>query len=212
MRKLFFVALAVMALGNSAQAALILHVQDVTVSTSTSAQTVRFDLFLEETEGTEVAVTSYDIPLRLNPLGPLDFVDRQPSTSNHPSLFTDTPRPANATNLPDDQYVFPKDFFLIDDFKTLDDDGLEVTAEAPVENNVRDGLFSVIVNIPANTVGTFTVTVDEDGGAFEIADKNGVAIPVTVDNGMITVLPVPEPSTLALGLLALPLLARRRRA
>lgn len=202
MRKFVLAALAVFALGTTAQAALILHVEDVTVTTSNSGPTTGFfEVFLEETGDTQALVATYNVGLRLQPTGVITFTGQSASVDN-PSLFlgqTPTDRTAVALG-----YVAGNDRLLVDDFVINGN-----AANAPVENGTRDGLFRISFNIPQGAVGTFAVNIDPN--ELEIADADGNANELILDDGLITVLPVPEPSTLALGLLALPLLARRRR-
>ncbi len=202
MRKVVFALLAVFALGTTAQAALILHVEDVTVTSSASGPTTGFfEVYLEETGDTQALVSTYNVGLRLQPTGVVTFTGQSASVDN-PSLFlgqTPTDRTGQALG-----YVAGNDRLLTDDFVVNG-----TAADAPVENGTRDGLFRIAFNVPQDAVGTFTVNVDPN--ELEIADAAGNANLLVIDNGSITLLPVPEPSTLALGLLALPLLARRRR-
>lgn len=202
MKRLFFAALAVMALGTSAQAALILHVEDVVVSSSASGPTTGFfEVYLEETGDTQALVSSYNIGLRLEPTGVVTFTG-QSASETHPSLFlgqTPIDRTASVSD-----YTAGNDRLLTDDFLISG-----INADAPVQNGTRDGLFRIAFNIPQNSSGVFAVNVDPN--QLELADAEANANPIVINNGSITVLPVPEPSALALGLFALPLLARRRR-
>lgn len=201
MKKLFLSALIVLASATAAPAAVILHVQDATIDSSSAAQSVTLDVYLEETEGTQVDLSTYAVGLRLAPVGVVTITGHSVSTAAHPSVFTGQSPTARAAT----GYIAGNDRFLTDDLS--DANGLPL--EASVVNGSRDGLFSITFNVPADTVGAFAVNIDAT--RTELADDQGTPYDYIADNGLITVNAVPEPSALALGLFALPLLARRRR-
>ena len=201
MRKFVLAAVAVLAFSTAARAALILHVEDVVINQSSSAQTGFIEVYLEETGPTNEAISSYNVGVRLAPTGVVTFTGLSASV-DHPSLFlgqAPTDRTANAAG-----YNPANDRLATDDFLING-----VNANAPVQNGTRDGLFRIGFSVPADAVGTFAVTVDPL--QFELADAEANPVVALIENGSITVVPVPEPSALALGLVALPLLARRRR-
>ncbi len=201
MKKFVLAFLATFALGTSAQAGLILHVQDLVTTQSASARTLDIEVWLEETAGTQALVSSYNVGLRISPTGVITF-SGQSASVDHPSLFlgqTPTDRTGTVSG-----YVAGNDRLLTDDFLISGN-----SADAPVQNGVRDGLFRLSLNVPANAVGTFNVTVDE--AQLEVADSQAVANVLTIDNGSIVINQIPEPAFMTVAVLALPLLGRRRR-
>ncbi|MGB7160556.1 MAG: hypothetical protein WBD40_21000 [Tepidisphaeraceae bacterium] len=192
-----------LAVGSTAQAALILHVEDKTLTAS--ATTVTLDIWLEETGATNFNVASYNVGLRLSPTGTLTFASHAVSTGAHPTLFTDDAVITNQTpnaSPPFGNYNAANDRLLADDLLV---DGTDVA----VQNDDREGLFSVTLNISANALGVFALNVDLDRS--EIADSQANVHTLVIDNGLITINPVPEPAFMGLALLGLPLLCRRRK-
>lgn len=87
----------------------------------------------------------------------------------------------------------------------------DIPGEADIGNG--QGLVRVYLNAGALAVPgtTYTLSFDPAEASFASTDPNNIEIPVTLSNGTITVVPIPEPAALSLlgvaGLLAL----RRRR-
>jgi hypothetical protein len=197
MRNFVVATVCVLGLASSAPAALVLRVDDVTVGSA--ATTVTVDVWVEEGSPTDnFSIAGYNVGLRLQPATSITVQGFGPSTDAHPSLFTNDTTIFDFTNS-QPQYNPNYDRFLSDD----------TSPGVAVENDVREGFFSITYNIAPGTSGMFTLTVDPT--ITVISDNDGIATPYVIDNGSITITPVPEPSALALGLFALPLLARRRR-
>lgn len=197
-------ACGLLAAAPTANAALVLHVEDVTATASaTGPVTAVVDVYLEETEGTQAVVSTYNVGLRLQPTGTLTIAGASAATGDHPSLFlgqTPTNRTANAAG-----YVAGNDILLTDDFVVSGN-----AANAPVENGVRDGLFQLNVTVPANSAGVFALNLDSN--QLEIADADANPLTLTLDSGSITVLPVPEPGMVGvIALAGMAVCARRRR-
>lgn len=205
MKRLFLVALVVLAVGSSASADLILRVPDITVTQSSSITTGSFDVFLEETGGTQAVLSAYNVPLRLSPTGTITFTGRSLSSAAHPSLFNQVPadRTGSAGG-----YVAGNDIYLTDDLSDANGNALD----AAIQNGVRDGLFQINYSIPANaSPGTFAINIDTNPTLFGLFEADGDDVLVTIDNGSITITPVPEPATLGLAVFAVPLVLRRKR-
>jgi hypothetical protein len=207
MRKIWFAALALFLGASTGQAALVLHVPDVVLSQSASIQTGSFLVYLEETDSTQANVSSYNVGLLQSASSPIT-ITRSIAVAPHPSLFNKSPA------MPSPQpagYTPTRDIYLADEF--LDENSAPINAA--VVNGTADGLFRINYTIPENTVGTFPFNVDTNPLLFQFAEIQGAnVVPIAgivVDNGSITINPVPEPATLGLALLGLPLVLRRRR-
>lgn len=217
MRKIWFAALALFAGVSTSQAALVLRVQDVVLTQSASVQTGSLLVYLEETEGTQANVTSYNVGIQQSVTSPIT-ITRGIAQAPHPSLFSKTPP------IPSPQpagYVATRDIYLADEYLVTDEEAPNFGApiNAAVANGTLDGLFRINYTIPANTVGTFPFSVDTNPALFQIAELLGTApnqsvaaiSGIVIDNGSITINAIPEPSTLGLALLGLPLMMRRRK-
>jgi hypothetical protein len=194
MRKLVLAALVVFALGASARAALVLHVEDAVGSPGGQ---VEIDLWLEETEGDNFTVNAYSVGVQLLPRTTVTVQSHDVFTDHHPRLFINDNDLTDLTGSPL-TYNASYDRFINDD-----------AAAVAVDNATRNGLFRITYSIgAAATAGVFTLNIDPV--LTEIADgTTGNPIPYTIDNRSSTV-SGPEPSAMALGLFALPLLIRRR--
>ncbi len=206
MRKLLVFAIGVLALGNAAQAALFLRVPEITVTQSASATTGFFDVYLEETAGTQAVVQAYNVGIRLTQgFSTITLTGSSASPAApapHPSLFGQAPAATTPSG-----YTSGKDILLADDYAP----GGTATNVA-VQNGVKDGLFRLSYNIPANTpIGQYALSVDTNPARLGLFDADANDVAFTIDNGFIQVNAVPEPGSLALALFAVPLLARRRR-
>jgi hypothetical protein len=210
MRESWLGAVAVLAFGTVTNAAVILHVEDRTITASASPQSVTLNVWLEETGGTQANVSTYNVGVKLLTTGTVTFTglgaaNAAGTNTNHPSLFlgqTPTDRSVFAGYTPANGRYVTDDFVISGN-----------AANAPVENGTRDGLYSFTLNVPGGTVGSFVLDIDD--ASIEVADASAIAIafnPVTdFDNGLLTINPVPEPAALGLAMLGLPLILRRRR-
>jgi hypothetical protein len=193
MKKLVLAALVVLSIGHAARAALVIHVPDIVLSQSASVQTGSFDIFVEETDGTQATIQSFNVGLRqVPPLGTFTGID---ATTSHVMILNALALEDHTDNIMG--YVAGNDLYVTND-------GASPVA---VVNGSRDGLFRVDYSIPANAVGTTVLTLDP---AQVRLFTGQTAVPYEIDNGSITVTPIPEPAAMGLALLALPLLARRR--
>jgi hypothetical protein len=202
--KRFFAAalLCNLALADSASAALVVHVEDVIVNTSLVGPTTGFiEVYLEETGGTNEVVSAYNVGVRLLPTGVVTFTGSSASVT-HPSLFlgqSPTDRTANAAG-----YNAANDRLLTDDFVVSGN-----SADAPIQNGTRDGMFRLAFNIPQGALGVFAVNLDPNETFLSRADASDID-GFVLDGGSITV--IPEPAALSfVGAAGLALAVRRRR-
>lgn len=202
MKKLLLATLLVFTFGSVARAALILHIPDITLTQSSSIQTGSFDVWLEETDLTQATISSYNVGVRQPAAGALTFTGSDVSSATHPSLFGTAPLASTPSG-----YLAGRDIFRFDE--NVDANQLpENAAVSPTAN----GLFRVNYSLAADAVGTFSLVGDAARTAlFTFNGEDAVPVAFVIDNGSITVTPVPEPAAMGLALLALPLLARRRR-
>ena len=193
MRHFVVAALGVFTLASAAPAALIIRVDDVVVSPSDRTATV--NVRLAEQTG-DFFVSAFNVGVQTTPRSGVTIAEfgaaSEPLMSDA-NLFNYT---ANVSG-----YNTSYDLAL---------SNFRATGASAVENGASDGLFSITYNIPVGTTGTYLLTVDPN--ELQVTDGGGQVITFTpdrIESGSITV--VPEPSAIALGLFALPLLARRRR-
>ncbi|HEV2296472.1 MAG TPA: hypothetical protein VGR35_21690 [Tepidisphaeraceae bacterium] len=200
MKNLVVAALAVLVLGNVARAALVLHVPDIVLTESSQVQTGSFDVYVEETLGTEESLLSYNVGLRQVPGGIATFTGIGPSSSEHPMVLNPTFLLDQTRNRAGSGYVEGQDLYVTN----------EAGAPVAISNGTRDGLFSVSYSIPANTPAGTVIAINIDPDATRLFNMDN-RITYVADHGSFTIVPVPEPASIGLALLALPLLARRRR-
>ena len=194
MKHAIFAAVTLLALSSSAFAQLTLRVEHETVAQGTPTATI--DVWVEEPVGQDFTVASFSVGLRLVPTASGVTVSSFGGPSARP-LFTDNSTVFDFTGS-QGTYNAQYDRFITDDTNS---------PFAPVENGVREGLFSITYNITPGTTGTFQLNIHTL--VTEFSNAAGGAIAYTPVNGSITILP--EPSMMGLALLGLPLLARRRR-
>lgn len=198
MKKFVLAALVVLLMGHAARAALVLHVPDIVLTESSVEQTGSFDIYLEETLGTDASIDSYNVGIQQIPGGVATFTGFGASSAAHPMLLNPTFLDDLTANVA--AYQQGRDIFLVND----------AASPVAVENGVRDGLASISYSIPANTPAGTVIALNIDPANTLLF--NGEDIVAFVPNsGSITITPIPEPAAMGLALLALPLLARRRR-
>ena len=211
MRNFLLAALAVVALTASASAqtpSLVVHIPDVVLTQSSSPQTGSFEVWVQESGG-DVGVQAYNLGIKQSPTGIVTFTGVGVSVT-HPSLFQN----AGVGQVPVDRtvnnpatFTVGKDIYLTDEFAPGG-----VSTNAPVDNANRNGLFTVNFSVPANAVGTRSLLPELNPNFLGFFAASGADVPFTfAPGGSITITPVPEPATIGLALLGLPLLARRRR-
>jgi len=211
MRNFLLAALAVVALSASAGAqtpTLVVHIPDVVLTQSGSPQNGSFEVWVQESGG-DVGVQAYNLGIKQSPTGIVTFTGVGVSV-DHPSLF----QTAGVGQIPTDRtannpatFTAGKDIYLTDDFAPGG-----TPTNAPVDNATRNGLFTVNFTVPADAVGTRSLLPELNSNFLGFFAASGADIPFTfAPTGSITINPIPEPATLGLALLAVPLLARRRR-
>jgi hypothetical protein len=194
MRKLWLSAFAVFAFSSFANAALTVHVGDAVVNSSATSATV--ELWLSQGSGDNFVIGSYNIGLQVVPATGVT-VNSFTETSNHTRLFQDNTQIFDLTgNIGSYNPSYSR--YITDD----------TSPTVALSNGSRDGLFRITYAIAPGTTGVFNLNLDSS--LVEIGDGNN-PIPVTLDNGSITITPIPEPATLGLALLGLPLMMRRRK-
>ena len=212
MRNFLLAALAVVVLTASAGAqtpTLVVHIPDVVLTQSSSPQNGSFEVWVQEENG-DVGVQAYNLGIKQSPTGIVTFTGVGVSV-DQPSLF----QTGGVGQVPTDRtlnnpatFTVGKDIYLTDDFAPGG-----VSTNAPVDNADRNGLFTVNFTVPANAVGTRSLLAELNPNFLGFFAANGSDVPFRFaeEGGSITINPIPEPATLGLALLGLPLLARRRR-
>jgi hypothetical protein len=184
----------VFAFSSFANAALTVHVGDAVVNSSATSATV--ELWLSQDSGDNFVIGSYNIGLQVVPATGVT-VSSFTETSTHTRLFQDNTVISDLTgNIGSYNPSYSR--YITDD----------TVPSVALSNGSRDGLFRITYAIASGTTGVFALNLDNS--LIEIGDGNN-PIPVILDNGSITITPVPEPATLGLALLGLPLIMRRRK-
>ena len=212
MRNFVLAALAVLALSASAGAqvtpSLVVHIPDVFLNQSSSPQNGSFDVWVEEVGG-DVGVASYNLGIHQSPSGLVTFTGAGVSV-DHTSLFNNGvvgQVPVDRTVNNPATFTAGRDIYLTDDFTSGGN-----PVDAPVDNANRNGLFSVKFTVGADVAGSRLLLPELSPNFLGFFTATGANVPFTfAPGGSITITPVPEPATLGLALLGLPLLARRRR-
>jgi hypothetical protein len=184
----------VFAFGSFANAALTVHVGDAVVNSSATSATV--ELWLSQDSGDNFVIGSYNIGLQVVPATGVT-VSSFTETSDHTRLFQDNTQIFDFTgNI--GSYNSSYSRYIADD----------TSPSVALSNGSRDGVFRITYAIASGTAGVFALNLDSS--LVEIGDGNN-PIPVILDNGSITITSIPEPATLGLAILGLPMVLRRRR-
>lgn len=193
-KKFGWITLAVVALASSAQAALVIHLPDLSGTPGQTGQT--FEVYVT-TDASDV-VSGWNVGLQLSAGGTMTITNVQMPTT-HTSILGSTNFQSRYTVPPLTQpsgYVAGRD-----------EAAANIGNPTTVVNGSVDGLFKVTYSVPSNpTQGSVDINIDLANTFFFDGQAN--EIPFTVDAGSFV---VPEPTAMGLALFALPLLARRRR-
>lgn len=196
MRRAVLAVFAVLVFSSAARAALVLHVPDMNVTPGSSGS---FDVWVEETSGTQAALQGASVGLKQSASGTTTFTGFGAPSGTHPNLFT-SPTYTNGTASASG-YVAGRDLAM----------NADSGSEVGVQNGVRDGLFGVSYSVAALAVPGTVITINIDPANTLLSDALGNEIAYVADPGSFTVVAAPEPASLGLALLGLPLLMRRRK-
>jgi len=166
------VAAAMASSPEDATAQITITVPSVSVPESSSSQTGTFDVYVVTSGGSLPQVGDFSVNLQLSPAGGVAFTGGA-ATSIDPYIFAgQTPGPT------------------VDTFNSgTTIEGTDFAATPPTLVN-GDGLLAVNYSVPANTSGTFNLTLVTTGlAATALDDQNANPIPFTVQNATLTVVP-----------------------
>jgi hypothetical protein len=169
--------LAAASLAFAPGAALAANSITITVPTqsvpeSSSTQTGTFDVYVVTTGGSLPEVGDFNVDLQVSPTGGVDFIGGAATTAN-PYIFAGQSSGPTVNTYNSGTTIEATDF-----------------ATSPPTLVNGDGLLAVNYSIPANTSGTFNLTLVTTGpNPTALDDQNANPISFTVQNAMLTVVP-----------------------
>ena len=163
---------AAMALPRAASAQITVTAPNISLPESSSDQTGTFDIVVATTGSNLPQVGDFTVNLQLSPAVGVDFTGGAATTAD-PYIF------AGQTAGPT--------IMLADNKTTIQ--GSDFASTPPTLVN-GDGLLAVNYFVPANTSGTFNLTlVTTEPAPTTLDDQNVHAIPITVQNATLTIVP-----------------------
>jgi hypothetical protein len=180
-----------------ASAAIVVNIASDSRTTSGSTQNFTLDITFSN-DGAAQPIVGYDTALQITSAS-TGLTITGVGTSTNGNLIANPVLPGNPA------FAINSGFYLISRAE-LD--------PGSIDNG--DGLYRILLQAAPNTTGTFTISFfNNESSGFDtklFSDFDSNEVPnTTFGTGTVTFSPVPEPATLGLALLGLPLILRRRR-
>jgi hypothetical protein len=162
-----------------------------------------FDVLISDNAGASFDLAAESVELGISGSG-VEFTDTTINTVTpyvfSPSFDVDNGFSLDATGDP-----YPKNDFITSDLS-------DALAGIVINDGDTFGIVNVSYSVdPDAALGDRTLTIESIGAGTSTSDQFGNAVPFDTVDGVLTVVPVPEPASFTLAVLAAPLLMRRRR-